>query len=154
MSSANVQDILAFVIFLMASGFSVQKLGNVQRASCSPGCRVSLAKPLLSMCHTGMLVQDKAPTMKMQEFAALAWRLSLTSEVSPTDLLVNCAITRSTNLSVSCHVTNVDCTIGRGCDGPPSLCNGRAEGLAGLFNLDDHLLHRQTGVFEWNGEGV
>lgn len=46
-------------------------------------------------------------------YPLFSWGLrQVTSEVSPSDLLVNCAITRSTNLSISCHISNVACTVG------------------------------------------
>lgn len=67
--------------------------------------------------YTASVSVGIAPTIK-QMFCPLlppfSWGLRLTSEVSPTDLLVNCAITRSTNLSVSCHISNVDRTVGWG----------------------------------------
>lgn len=81
-----------------------------------------------------------APTIK-QMFCLLlplfAWGLRLTSEVSPTDLLVNCAITRSTKMSISCHISNVDYNV---CKGPPSFCN--SDLLACVNGMD---LYRQSG---------
>lgn len=113
--------------FLMASGFffsfSFFQNWYIYNRPCALGCRVPLAKPLLSIHHTGMLVlslwkcrhstNNKANVLS---FAAPVFKCGLrpTSEVSPTDLLVNCAITRSTNLSISCHISNVDWTIGWG----------------------------------------
>lgn len=154
MSSAKVQDILAFVFFFNGFWFFFSKIGKYTMGlvllvveSCwqSP-CSVFT---ILGCLYTASVNVGIAPTVdeSVLSLAAPTWGLRLTSEVSPTDLLVNCAMTRSTNLSISCHISNVDC------NRPPSLCIGHGECLAGLCNRDDNAFRRQTGfLFEWNGE--
>lgn len=95
---------------------------------CALGCRVPLAKPLLTNCHIGVLVhslckcrQSTNNEANVLSFVAPVWMGFETDIWSPTDLLVNCAITRSTKLSISCHISNVDYTV---CNGPPTFCNG------------------------------
>lgn len=108
---------LSFFFFLMASGFLFKKIGKyttglvllvVESLWQSP-CSVFT---ILGCWCTASVNEGVAPTIK-QTFCLLLLLffrqgLRLTSEGSPADLLVNCAITRSTNLSISCHISNVD----------------------------------------------
>lgn len=106
MSSTNVQDILAFVLF-NGFWFSFQNSEKCTKGSPLSGVQSLIGKALAQYvlywdACTGHSTSDR--DIGVLSLSPLNNKFDISS---PTDLLVNCAITRSTKLSMSCHTTNV-----------------------------------------------